>query len=48
MFYNWYGREVFGIEIYNENVGRMHKQMFEMMWKLAKPIIKKMKRQGSK
>jgi len=35
--YNWYGDEIFGVEIYNQRVSSMHKQLFEIVWKMAKP-----------
>lgn len=35
-FYNWYEGEVFGVEIYNEKIAAMHKQLFEIVWKLGK------------
>lgn len=34
--YNWHEGEVFGVEIYNEKVATMHKQLFEIVWKIAK------------
>ena len=33
--YNWYEGEVFGVEIYNEKIAAMHKQLFEIVWKLG-------------
>lgn len=33
--YNWYEGEVFGVEIYNEKIALMQKQLFEIVWKLA-------------
>lgn len=36
--YNWHEGEVFGVEIYNAKVAGFHKQLFELVWKLAKPI----------
>ena len=36
--YNWYEGEVFGVEIYNDKVAAMQKQLFEMAWKMAKPV----------
>ncbi len=35
--YNWHEGEVFGVEIHNEKVATMHKQLFEIVWKIAKP-----------
>lgn len=34
--YSWHEGEVFGVEIYNEKVATMHKQLFEIVWKIAK------------
>ncbi len=34
--YNWYEGEIFGIEIYNEKVASLQKQLFEIVWKIAK------------
>ncbi len=36
--YNWHEGEVFGVEIYNEKVASMQKQLFEIIWKMAKKI----------
>ncbi len=33
--YNWHEGEVFGVEIYNEKVAKMQKQIFDIVWKLA-------------
>lgn len=33
--YNWHEGEVFGVEIYNEKIAQMQKQLFEIVWKLA-------------
>lgn len=35
-YYNWFEGEVFGIEIYNKKIAAMQKQLFEIVWKLAK------------
>ena len=34
--YNWYEGEIFGVEIYNEKVAQMQKQIFNLVWKMAK------------
>ncbi len=34
--YHWHNNEIFGVEIYNQNVANMQKQIFEILWKLAK------------
>ena len=36
--YNWYEGEVFGVEIHNQKVAKLQKQLFEIVWKLAKPL----------
>ncbi len=33
--YHWYDGEIFGVEIYNEKVASMQKQLFEIVWKMA-------------
>ena len=33
--YNWHEGEIFGVEIYNQKVAAMHKQLFEIVWKLG-------------
>ena len=33
--YNWHKGEVFGVEIYNHKVADMHKQIFNVLWRLA-------------
>lgn len=35
-YYNWYEGEIFGVEIYNQKIAIMQKQLFEIVWKLAK------------
>ncbi|OGG03097.1 hypothetical protein A2W14_04475 [Candidatus Gottesmanbacteria bacterium RBG_16_37_8] len=35
--YNWHEGEIFGVEIYNQKVADLHKQLFEIVWQLAKP-----------
>ncbi len=34
--YHWYEGEVFGVEIYNEYVASLQKQLFEVVWKIAR------------
>lgn len=36
--YSWHEGEVFGVEIYNEKVAKLQKQLFEAMWKTGKPL----------
>lgn len=33
--YSWFEGEIFGVEIYNEKVAAMQKQLFEIVWKMA-------------
>lgn len=37
-YYHWEGNETFGVEIYNERVATFHKQMHNIVWKMAKPV----------
>ncbi len=37
-YYHWQGQETFGVEIYNQRVADFHKQMHDMVWKMAKPV----------
>ncbi len=34
--YNWHEGEVFGVEIYNRKTADFHRQIFEIVWKIAK------------
>lgn len=34
-YYNWFEREVFGVEIYNRKVAKLQRQLFEMVWEKA-------------
>jgi DNA-binding MarR family transcriptional regulator len=36
-YYNWFEGEIFGVEIYNDKIAAMQKQMFEIIWKISKP-----------
>ncbi|MBI5452275.1 hypothetical protein HY945_02345 [Candidatus Gottesmanbacteria bacterium] len=33
--YHWHEGEIFGVEIYNEKVANMQRQLFEMVWRMA-------------
>lgn len=33
--YHWHEGEIFGVEIYNEKIALMQKQMFEIVWKMT-------------
>ncbi|EKD62078.1 MAG: hypothetical protein ACD_52C00312G0002 [uncultured bacterium] len=37
-FYHFYQDELFGIEIHNTEIAKTQKQIFEILWKLAKPV----------
>lgn len=36
-YYNWQDGEIFGIELYNQDIADMQRQLFEMIWAKAKP-----------
>jgi hypothetical protein len=36
-FYSWHQDEIFGVEIYNQKVATMQKQIFEILWDTAIP-----------
>ena len=33
--YNWHEGEIFGVEIYNQKIADLQRQMFEIVWKIA-------------
>lgn len=37
-YYHWQGDETFGVEIYNERIAEFHKQMHNVIWKMAKTV----------
>jgi hypothetical protein len=37
-YYNWVNNEVFGIELYNEEIANHQRQLFEMLWEKAQPV----------
>jgi len=37
-FYNWHEGEIFGVEIYNQKVAQFQKQIFNLVWGLAKEV----------
>ena len=37
-YYHWQGDETFGVEIYNQRVADFHKQMYDIIWKMAKSV----------
>ncbi|HET8670328.1 MAG TPA: hypothetical protein VFM05_06750, partial [Candidatus Saccharimonadales bacterium] len=36
-YYNWKAGEVFGIEIYNPEITKTHRQFYELLWEKATP-----------
>jgi hypothetical protein len=36
-YYNWKDSEVFGVEIYNQEIADSQRQLFELLWSSAKP-----------
>lgn len=40
-FFNWKDNEVFGIEVYNQDIADTQRQFFEMLWSKAKPYSEK-------
>ncbi|PIQ73584.1 hypothetical protein COV58_01800 [Candidatus Roizmanbacteria bacterium CG11_big_fil_rev_8_21_14_0_20_36_8] len=38
--YNWWNDEIFGVEIYNQQVADMQRLFFETFWNMAKPVSK--------
>lgn len=34
-YYNWFEGEIFGVEIYNDKIAAMQKQIFELVWEKA-------------
>lgn len=39
-YYNWHSKEVFGLEIYNQEIADTQRSFFEILWKKAQPIDK--------
>lgn len=37
-YFSWHEREIYGIEIYNQDIARANKDFFESLWKLSRPI----------
>jgi sugar-specific transcriptional regulator TrmB len=37
-YYNWKGGEIFGVEIYNQQIADAQKRFFEMLWEQGKPL----------
>lgn len=35
-YYHWQGEETFGVEIYNQRVADFHRQMHDVIWRMAK------------
>jgi len=38
-YYNWYEGEIFGVEICNQKIASMQKQLFELVWQQAIPEV---------
>jgi hypothetical protein len=38
-YYNWRGGETFGVEIYNQEIADMQRNIFEMLWTKSDPVI---------
>jgi sugar-specific transcriptional regulator TrmB len=38
-YYNWQDGEIFGLEIYNQEIANMQRHVFETFWKLGEPIV---------
>lgn len=36
--YNWFEGEIFGVEIYNEKIASMERELFEIVWKQTKKL----------
>lgn len=34
-YYDWHGAEIYGVEIYNQKVANLQKQIFDVMWKMG-------------
>ncbi|MBI3384879.1 winged helix-turn-helix transcriptional regulator [Candidatus Gottesmanbacteria bacterium] len=34
-YYNWHEGEIFGVEIYNQKVANLQKQIFDVLWKMG-------------
>lgn len=37
VYFNWKGKQSFGIEIYNQEIANVQRQFFEMLWQQANP-----------
>jgi sugar-specific transcriptional regulator TrmB len=37
-YYNWQAGEIFGIEVYNQEIASAQRQFFEMLWKQGQPV----------
>jgi hypothetical protein len=37
-YYNWKDEEIFGIEVYNKDIAGTQRQLFELLWRSAKPL----------
>ncbi|MBI3888163.1 hypothetical protein HY310_03810 [Candidatus Microgenomates bacterium] len=39
-FYHWEAEEIFGVEIHNEKVAKLQKQIFDILWEMGTPMSK--------
>lgn len=37
-YFNWHEQEIYGIEIYNQDIADAHRNYFEMLWQQSEPI----------
>lgn len=37
-YYNWKDGDLFGIEVYNQEIADTHRRIFEMLWELGQPV----------
>lgn len=42
-YYNWRGGEIFGVELYNQEIAEAQRHTFEMLWQKALPITDDLK-----
>jgi hypothetical protein len=37
-YYNWKDGEIFGLEVYNQEIANAQRHLFEMLWQQGQPI----------
>lgn len=42
-YYNWKDGDLFGIEVYNQEIADTHRQIFEMLWRQGQPVTDDLK-----